>query len=129
MKRTAAIISALVAAALVAAANGGATSTTAQAVVTPKTKLALKVGPGFTITLKTSTGKAVSSLKAGTYTILVNDTSSIHNAHLIAPGGVNKKTGVSFVGKVTWKVKLAKGTLKYQCDPHVSTMHGSKKIV
>jgi plastocyanin len=98
--------------------------------ISAKTKLVLKVGPGFTITLKTTAGKSFKAMKRGTYTILVRDLSSIHNAHLTAPGGVSKKTRVAFVGKVTWKVKLAKvGTLKFKCDPHASSLHGSKKIV
>jgi hypothetical protein len=98
--------------------------------ITAKTHLVLKVGPGFTITLKTAAGKSFKAMKRGTYTILVRDLASIHNAHLTAPGGVNKKTGVAFVGKVTWKVKLSKvGTLRFRCDPHASTLHGSKKIV
>jgi hypothetical protein len=112
---------------LVAASGAGAGSSTT---VKPGTKLALTVGPGFAITLKTATGKSFTSLKRGSYTIVVRDKASIHDAHLMAPGGISKKTGVSFVGTVTWKVKFTKtGTLKYQCDPHASTMHGSKKIV
>ena len=126
MKTTAAILIALVSA-LVATSGAGASPSLT---VSPGTKLALTVGPNFTITLKTATGKAFTSLKKGTYTIVVKDRANIHNAHLMAPGGISKKTGVSFTGTVTWKVKFAKtGTLKFQCDPHASTMHGSKKIV
>ena len=126
MKTTAAILIAS-ALALVAVSGAGASSAVT---VSPGTKLALTDGPGFTITLKTATGKSFTSLKHGSYTIVVRDKSNIHNAHLMAPGGISKKTGVSFVGTVTWKVKFTKtGTLRYQCDPHVSSMHGSKKIV
>jgi plastocyanin len=126
MKTTAAIFIALVTA-LVATSGAGAGSSLT---VSPGTKLALTVGPGFTITLTTATGKSFTSLKKGTYTIVVKDKASIHNAHLTAPGGISKKTGVSFTGTVTWKVKFAKtGTLKFQCDPHSFSMHGSKKIV
>jgi hypothetical protein len=125
MKTTLAIISASIAA-LVAVSGAGAGST---ATVTPGTKLALTVGPGFTISMKTATGKSFTSLKKGSYTIVVKDKSSSHNAHLTAPGGVNKATGISFVGTSTWKVKFTKtGTLKFQCDSH-PFMHGSKKIV
>ena len=126
MKTTATTFIAVVLA-LVAVSAASAAPT---APIAPGTKLALTVGPGFTITLKTATGKSFTSLKKGSYTIVVKDKSSIHNAHLTAPGGISKKTGVSFVGAVTWKVKLGKaGTLKFQCDPHASSMHGSKKIV
>ena len=44
--------------------------------VTPKTKLVLTSGPGFTITLKTTAGKTVKSMKTGTYTLVVRDRSS-----------------------------------------------------
>ena len=82
-------------------------------------KLVGKVGPGFTITLKTS-GKAVKTLKAGTYKITVSDKASIHNFHLFGPG-VNKKTGVSFTGTKTWTVKLKKGKYTYRCDIHFAS--------
>ena len=58
-------------------------------------KLVGVVGPGFTITLK-SGGKVVKTLKAGTYTIAVQDKASIHDFHLQGPG-VNKTT-VPFLG-------------------------------
>jgi plastocyanin len=83
-------------------------------------------GPGFTITL-TNGGKKVTTLKAGTYTIKVQDKSNIHNFHLTGPG-VNKKTVVGAVQTVTWKVTLKKGTYKYVCDPHASIMKGSFKV-
>jgi plastocyanin len=75
-------------------------------------------GPGFTITLKQA-GKSVKTLKAGAYTITVQDKSSIHNFHLLGPG-VNKLTTVSFTGAKTWKVTLKPGTYTYQCDVHAS---------
>jgi plastocyanin len=99
-------------------------------VVTPASKLVLTSGPGFSITLKTSAGKAVKTLKTGTYTVVVRDRAAIHNAHLIAPG-FTRATTVPFVGTATWKVKLAKpGTLRFQCDSHAAQgMRGSAKIV
>jgi len=86
-------------------------------------KLVGTVGPGFTITLKQA-GKTVTKLKAGTYTITVQDKSNIHDFHLSGPG-VNKKTSVGGLGTTTWKVTLKKGTYKYVCDPHASLMKGS----
>jgi plastocyanin len=83
-------------------------------------------GPGFTITL-TQNGKKVSTLKAGSYKIVVSDKSNIHNFHLIGPG-VNKTTSVGAVGSKTWTVKLKKGTYKYVCDPHKTIMKGSFKV-
>ena len=84
------------------------------------------VGPGFTITL-TQGGKKVSALKAGSYTIKISDKSNIHNFHLTGPG-VNKKTSVGGTGTTTWTVTLKKGTYKYVCDPHASSMSGSLKV-
>ena len=55
-----------------------------------------EVGPGFSIEVKQD-GKDVKTLKAGTYTIKVEDKASIHDFHLIGPG-VNKATSVPFVG-------------------------------
>lgn len=99
--------------------------------VTPKTKLLLTSGPGFTITLKTSAGKTVKSLKTGTYTVVVRDRSRIHNAHAVAPGYNRKTSPLTYTGTQTWKAKLARaGTFRFLCDPHALTgMKGSAKIV
>ena len=78
-------------------------------------------GPGFTITFSAKT------VKAGTYKIVISDKSSIHNFHLTGPG-VNKKTSVGATGTTTWTVTLKKGTYKYVCDPHASSMNGSFKV-
>jgi plastocyanin len=84
-------------------------------------------GPGFSITLK-SGGKAVKTLKAGTYTIVVADKSNQHDFHLFGPG-VNKKTTVPSTGTVTWKVTLKKGSYTYQCDIHAAQgMKGGFKV-
>jgi plastocyanin len=91
-------------------------------------KLALNVGPGRTITLKTVGGKAVKVLRAGSYTFVVRDRSAFHNAHLLG-AGVNRLTGVSFVGARTWKLSVKKGTLVYRCDPHRTVMRGTVRIV
>lgn len=97
--------------------------------ITPKTKLQLTSGPGFTIRLRTSAGKSFRSMQTGTYTVTVRDRSSAHNAHVVAPG-VNRATSVPRTGTQTWKVKLAKaGTFRFLCDPHSSQMKGSAKIV
>ena len=106
-------------AAVVLAAQAGAMSTP---------KLKGDVGPGFTIHLKDAKGKAVKTLKAGKYTITVVDQSNIHNFHLTGPG-VNKEiTAVGFTGTKTLTVTLKKGTYKYVCDPHSTTMNGSFKV-
>jgi hypothetical protein len=86
-------------------------------------KLVATDGPGFVISVKQG-GKNVKTLKAGTYTITVQDKSNIHDFHLTGPG-VNKDSGVAATGTKKWTVTLAKGTYRYQCDPHSSAMNGS----
>jgi plastocyanin len=108
--------------ALFAAVLAAAATATA---ATPK--LVGVTGPGFSITLK-SGGKLVKTLKAGTYTIAVQDKASIHDFHLFGPG-VNKKTTVPFTGSQTWTVKLKAGKYTYQCDPHAAAgMKGTFKV-
>ena len=89
-------------------------------------KLSAVVGPAFNISVKKGS-KKVTTLKAGKYTIVVADKSSIHNFHLTGPG-VNKKTGVGSTGTTKWTVTLKKGTYKFVCDPHATVMKGSFKV-
>jgi hypothetical protein len=91
-------------------------------------KLTGTVGPGFTITLK-RLGAPVRTLKAGRYTLTVSDKSNIHNFHLKGPGLSRFVTTVGFVGTKTIIVTLRKGTYTYVCDPHLTTMHGSFRVV
>jgi plastocyanin len=99
--------------------------------VTAKSKLLLTSGPGFVISLRTSAGKQVKKMKLGTYTVIVRDRGSNHNAHLVAPGFNRKTTPLTYTGTKRWKVKLGKaGTLRFLCDPHAREgMRGSAKIV
>ena len=99
--------------------------------VTPASKLLLTSGPGFKITLKTTTGKTIKSMKRGTYRVVVRDRSRIHNAHVVAPGFDRRTWPLTYTGTQTWKVKLARtGTLRFLCDPHaLAGMKGSAKIV
>ena len=87
------------------------------------------VGPGFVITLKTAAGKPVKTVKAGTYTLVVQDKAAIHNFHLTGPG-VNKViTGIAFRGTKTVTVKLRQGRRYiYQCDPHSTDMKASFRV-
>ena len=96
------------------------------AAATPK--LVASVGPDYTISLRTTTGAPVRSAKAGVSTIVVRDRSDEHNFRLVGPG-VNKATGVDFMGSATWRVRLLKGkTYRFVCDPHASHMHGSFRL-
>jgi plastocyanin len=78
-------------------------------------------GPGFTISMSQKV------VKAGAYTIVVRDKSPIHNFHLIGPS-VNKLTSVAAVATSTWKVILRKGTYRFVCDPHATTMKGVLRV-
>lgn len=86
-----------------------------------------EVGPGFSIEVKLN-GKDLKTIKAGTYTIKVEDKSSIHDFHLVGKG-LNKATTVSGTGDQTWKITLKPGTVVYKCDPHASMgMKGSFRV-
>ena len=87
--------------------------------------LTATVGPGATISLRTSRGARVTRLKAGRYRIVVRDRSTMHNFHLSGPG-VNKRTTARFRGSTTWTVTFRKGrTYRFVCDPHALRMKGS----
>ena len=86
-----------------------------------------EVGPGFSIEVEKG-NKDLKTIKAGTYSIKIQDKSSIHNFHLKGPG-VNKSTSVGFVGERIWTVTLKPGKYTYWCDPHSSMMHGSFRVV
>jgi hypothetical protein len=109
-----AVLAALAALALAAPAWGKATP------------LAGTVGPGFTISLKKG-GVKVTTLRRGSYTIAVNDRSDFHNFHLRGPG-VNRATGVAFVGRRTFTVTLRPGRYAFLCDPHSFDMRGSFRV-
>ena len=86
-----------------------------------------EVGPGFSIEVKLN-GKDLKTIKAGTYTIKVQDKSSIHNFHLIG-AGVNKSTSVGGTTETRWTIKLKPGKYTYQCDPHASaSMKGTFRV-
>jgi len=86
-------------------------------------KLLASVSDPANISL-TMNGKKVTSLKAGTYAIVVKDTAADHDFHLTGPG-VNKATSISGKASTTWTVKLKPGKYTYVCDPHSSFMKGS----
>ena len=76
----------------------------------------------FKISL-TSNGKVVKTLKAGTYTVTIQDDSTIHNYELDGPNSKSWTfTSVGFKGTKTLTLKLAKGKYKAYCSPHESLM-------
>jgi plastocyanin len=89
------------------------------------TKLMGTVGPGATISLKTTTGKRVSVLPRGSYQIVVRDRSDDHNFAMRGPGVNRTLTGVDFVGTKTVTVKLGAGRHTFVCTPHSDEMRGS----
>jgi plastocyanin len=96
---------------------------------TPATKILRgSVGPSFTISVKTPAGKVVKTTKAGTYRLIVQDKSAIHDFHLTGPG-INKViTTVPFTGTKSITVKLKVGRYLYVCDPHAFNMKGSFRV-
>ena len=119
MSRTILPLGAAAAAAMVAALAFALPGTAA----TPK--LVATVGPGDSITLRTSAGAPVRSLRAGVYTVVVRDKSNEHNFRIVGPG-VNKATSVGSTATVTWKVRLVRGKgYRFQCDPHSDDMRGA----
>ena len=78
-----------------------------------------ETGPGFEIEVKQD-GQDAETVKAGTYTLKVEDKSEMHNFHLTGPGVDEEVTDVPFVGEKSVTVTLEKGTYTYQCDPHAS---------
>ena len=87
-----------------------------------------ETGPGFEIEVKQN-GEDAETVRAGTYTLEVEDKSDIHNFHLIGPGVDKVVTDVGFVGDKTVTVTLKQGTYTYQCDPHASSgMKGTFEV-
>ena len=82
------------------------------------------MGPGYTIGLKTASGKKVTALPRGTYTITVKDRSDEHNFFLRGPGVRKQITGVDFVGSKTLTVRVGSGTYSFVCTPHSDEMKG-----
>jgi hypothetical protein len=91
-------------------------------------KLLATVGPKNTISLKSASGAALKTVRAGAYAITVRDRSKLHNFHLVGKG-VNRKSGLAGLGTVTWKVKLSAGALRFFSDKSPKTVKGSVKVI
>ncbi len=95
------------------------------------TKLIGVVGQNdaYKITLKTSAGKLVKTLKAGTYTIVIHDDSSFHNYELDGPHGKSWSfTSVPYKGTKTKTLKFVAGPYKAYCQAHESQMFQHFKV-
>ena len=108
---------ALAALAIASASLGGSTATTLKGTV----------GPGFTITL-TQAGHKVTTLKAGTYQLVVSDRSSEHNFVLRGPGATRSLSSVGAMSSRTLTIKLTKGAWTYYCAPHADEMRGTFRV-
>ena len=88
---------------------------------TPSKKLVGRVGPGFSISLKSPAGSPVLSLLPGTYALEVRDLSAFHSFHLVGPG-VDRRTAIATTSTSVWPVVLRAGTYRIYCDAHPRTM-------
>ena len=93
----------------------------------PPVRLVLTV-TAQAVGLATPAGKPVKALTAGAAVITVRDSSATRGLRLNG-AGVNRSTGVSFVGTVIWKVKLSKGTLVYTSDARKPLLRGGRVAV
>jgi plastocyanin len=66
-----------------------------------------------------SVSLSATSVQPGRYSLTVTDRSRSRNFHLVGPG-VNKRTGKSFTGTVTWKLQLDAATYRFGNDPKLS---------
>jgi plastocyanin len=95
---------------------------TAGAVTHPKLVGVVGKNDAYKITL-TRNGNTVKTLKAGTYTVVIHDDSSIHNYELDGPAGKSWTfTSIPFVGTKTFTIKFVPGKYKAYCAAHESTM-------
>jgi hypothetical protein len=110
-------------AALVAAAAALTIVATAGAMSHPKLNGVVGKNDAFKITLKDSHGKLVKTLKAGTYTFVIHDDSSIHSFAMDGPHGKSWTfTSIPFIGTKTKTLKLVAGKYKAYCENHESQM-------
>src|ERR1051325_9738764 len=83
---------------------------------------------GFNITLNDATGKKVDQLLPGTYTVVVDDRSRLHNFHLASNDDttVDFRTELDFVGQMSFTVTFKNTAVyAYACEPHWTVMNGS----
>jgi hypothetical protein len=71
--------------------------------------------------LVTSRKLRVRRIRAGAYKLTIVDRSSRCNFHLMGPNGWgrDRQTGITFVGKKVWNVRLTPGSYRYRCDRNV----------
>jgi plastocyanin len=95
---------------------------------TPTLNGTVGINDAFKISLKTSAGKKVKTVKSGFYKLKVTDGSDIHNFQIEGPGLDKRVTTVGFKGTKTVRVHFRKGKYKFYCQPHESSMFGFFKV-
>jgi hypothetical protein len=114
-------------AAVAALALGG--TTVAHGAAT-KDRFALKgevYAAGFKIEMENRAGRKLTSVKAGTYRIKIEDRATIHNFRLRGPG-FNRATSVPGRTETIWTVRLKPGRYTFLCDPHAAQMRGTFRV-
>ena len=78
----------------------------------------LVVDVGSSVSIKTSTGGAVKTLRPGAYLVVIHDRSRVANFHLTAgsPHWLDRATGRRFVGTVTWRLQFRPDNYVYLSD-------------
>jgi hypothetical protein len=108
---------------LAAGAVALALPTFAGAMSHPKLTGVVGKNNAYKISLANSKGKVVKTLKAGTYTFVIHDDSSIHSYSLDGPHGKSWTfTSIPQVGTKTMTIKLTPGKYKAYCEAHESEM-------
>ena len=113
---------------LIAAVALGALSGSAHSAAPLTLNAIVGTNDGFNITLNDATGKKVERLLPGTYTVVVDDRSTIHNFHLASNDDptVDFRTDLAFVGQKSFTVTFKNNsTYAYACEPHWQVMNGS----
>jgi plastocyanin len=80
------------------------------------------------IDVKTPSGVAVTTIRAGTYRFYAVDETAHHNFHLTGPG-VDQSTTIEGITPTVWTVTFTPGTYTYVCDAHNTVMKGSLTVV
>jgi hypothetical protein len=112
---------------IIAAAVVAASGSSARAEDPPVLTAIVGTGDGFNITLNDASGQKIARLLPGTYTVVVDDRSTIHNFHLASnfDSTVDFRTELAFVGQQSFTVTFRNHTeYAYACEPHWQVMNG-----
>ena len=93
--------------------------------------LVATVGPGATISLRTAPGASVKRVSAGRYVVIVRDRSRGQNFRLTGPAssGLDRSTGLRYLGTARWSVTLVPGVHLYWSDARPQRSKHSFSVV